>query len=78
MSTDSPVPHPRVIVLCFDGTSSQYDSTVSHLVDYLPCGHADLREYQNTNVVKFYALLDKCHPLEQIVYYQVRLVFRPN
>ena len=30
---------------------------------------------QNTNVVEFYALLDKCCPLEQIVYYQVRQAF---
>ena len=37
--------------------------------------HADVREHQNTNVVKFYGLLDKCYPLEQIVYYQVRLNF---
>ena len=29
MSTDSTVPQPRVIVLCFDGTSNQYDATVS-------------------------------------------------
>ena len=34
-----------------------------------------MREHQNTNVVKFYGLLDKCYPLEQIVYYQVRLTF---
>ena len=27
---------------------------------------------QNTNVVKFYGLLDKCRPFDQIVYYQVR------
>ena len=33
------------------------------------------RERQNTNVVKFHALLDKRRPLEQIVYYQVRLTF---
>ena len=35
--------------------------------------HTDLRVHQNTNLVKFYALLDKCCPLEQIVYYQVRI-----
>ena len=29
MSTDPAVPQPRVIVLCFDGTSNQYDATVS-------------------------------------------------
>ncbi|KAF9783112.1 hypothetical protein BJ322DRAFT_136244 [Thelephora terrestris] len=50
MSTH-PTPHPRVIVLCFDGTSNQFSA-------------------QNTNVVKFYGLLDKCCPLQQIVYYQ--------
>lgn len=38
-------------------------------------GHADLREHQNTNVVKFHSLLDKNCPLEQIVYYQVRVAF---
>ena len=35
-------------------------------------GHADVQKHQNTNVVEFYALLDKCCPLKQIVYYQVR------
>jgi len=35
-------------------------------------GNIDIREHQNTNVVKFYGLLDKNRPLEQIVYYQVR------
>ena len=36
-----------------------------------------MREHQNINVVKFYGLLDKCYPLEQIVYYQVRLTLLP-
>ena len=31
MSTDPTAPQPRVIVLCFDGTANQYDTTVSHL-----------------------------------------------
>jgi len=75
MSTDPTIPQPRVIILCFDGTSNQYDETVRHLADFSRGGRADMREHQNTNVVKFYALLDKCCPLEQIVYYQVRLVF---
>ncbi|KAF9653862.1 hypothetical protein BDM02DRAFT_3086688 [Thelephora ganbajun] len=51
MPTGSSVRQPRVIVLCFDGTSNEYGST-------------------NTNVVKFYALLNKCRPFDQIVYYQ--------
>ena len=34
MSTDSAVRQPRVIVLCFDGTSNQYDAAVS-----LDAGH---------------------------------------
>ncbi|KAF9793319.1 hypothetical protein BJ322DRAFT_996824 [Thelephora terrestris] len=51
MSLDSSVRQPRVIVLCFDGTSNQYGST-------------------NTNVVKFYGLLNKSRPFDQIVYYQ--------
>ena len=29
MSIDSTVRQPRVIVLCFDGTSNQYDAAVS-------------------------------------------------
>ena len=37
-------------------------------------GHADIREHQNTNIVKFHGLLKKS-PLEQVVYYQVRLIF---
>ena len=37
-------------------------------------GHAEIRENQNTNIVKFHGLLKKS-PLEQIVYYQVRLAF---
>ena len=28
MSSDSAIPQSRVIVLCFDGTSSQFDETV--------------------------------------------------
>ena len=75
MSADSTAPQPRVIVLCFDGTANQYDSTVRRLVIFFHSARADLRDHQNTNVVKFYALLDKCCPLEQIVYYQVRLAF---
>jgi hypothetical protein len=70
MSTDPAVPQPRVIVLCFDGTSNQYDATVGSptILRIL----ADAQIHQNTNVVKFYALLDKRCPLEQVVYYQVR------
>lgn len=30
------------------------------------------KKHQNTNVVKFFGLLDKSSPLEQVVYYQVR------
>ena len=30
MSTDPTTPQPRRIVLCFDGTSNQFDETVSH------------------------------------------------
>ena len=71
MSTDSTAPQPRVIVLCFDGTANQYDETVSRPSSC--SAHADVQKHQNTNVVKFYALLDKSCPLEQIVYYQVRL-----
>lgn len=71
MSLDSSIRQPRVIVLCFDGTSNQYNSKVS-----LYAGHditaRSQHTVQNTNVVKFYALLDKCRPFDQIVYYQVR------
>ncbi|KAI9573688.1 hypothetical protein HD554DRAFT_919791 [Boletus coccyginus] len=42
---------PRTIVLCFDGTNGQYDST-------------------NTNVVKFFGLLRKDFPEQQVAYYQ--------
>ncbi|KAF8843330.1 hypothetical protein BDN67DRAFT_897217 [Paxillus ammoniavirescens] len=42
---------PRMIILCFDGTSGQFDST-------------------NSNVVKFYGLLRKDLPEQQLVYYQ--------
>lgn len=72
MSTDSTVPQPRVIVLCFDGTADQYDAAVSRPPNLSSSTHADVENRQNTNVVKFYALLDKCCPLDQIVYYQVR------
>ncbi|EMD39907.1 hypothetical protein CERSUDRAFT_81231 [Gelatoporia subvermispora B] len=44
------VPGGRTLVLCFDGTADQYDST-------------------NTNVVKFYDLLNKEDP-QQLCYYQ--------
>ncbi|KAF9242615.1 hypothetical protein BU15DRAFT_43880 [Melanogaster broomeanus] len=43
---------PRTLILCFDGTNGQYDST-------------------NTNVVKFYGLLRKDLPDEQVSYYQL-------
>jgi len=43
-------------------------------------GTADQYDAANTNVVKFYALLDKCCPLEQIVYYQpgIGTFFKPG
>ncbi|KAL5520131.1 hypothetical protein ACEPAG_1791 [Sanghuangporus baumii] len=47
-----PLPNkPRVLVLCFDGTSNQYDA-------------------ENTNVVKFFAMLRKDCDDEQLCYYQ--------
>ncbi|KAL5482738.1 hypothetical protein ACEPAI_9332 [Sanghuangporus weigelae] len=47
-----PLPNkPRVLVLCFDGTSNQYDG-------------------ENTNVVKFFAMLRKDCDDEQLCYYQ--------
>ncbi|EIN07594.1 hypothetical protein PUNSTDRAFT_103627 [Punctularia strigosozonata HHB-11173 SS5] len=42
---------PKTIVLCFDGTSNEYDGT-------------------NTDVVKFFGLLNKDLPDEQVCYYQ--------
>jgi uncharacterized protein (DUF2235 family) len=59
---------PRMIILCFDGTSGQFDSTV--------CPHTSGAEAatdraQNSNVVKFYGLLRKDLPDKQLVYYQV-------
>jgi len=46
-------------------------------------GYADVREHQNTNIVKFHGLLKKgsvqdsdgCPPYEQVTYYQVRVAF---
>ncbi|KIK99629.1 hypothetical protein PAXRUDRAFT_822546 [Paxillus rubicundulus Ve08.2h10] len=51
MPAGGPARPPRMIVLCFDGTSGQFDSA-------------------NSNVVKFYALLRKDCPEQQLVYYQ--------
>ncbi|KAF9533195.1 hypothetical protein CPB83DRAFT_846025 [Crepidotus variabilis] len=42
---------PRILVLCFDGTSNEYDTN-------------------NTNVVKFFALLKKGDRKEQLCFYQ--------
>jgi len=50
-NNDSDVIKPRRLILCFDGTSNQYDN-------------------YNTNIVKFYSLLEKDRPQEQIMYYQ--------
>ncbi|KAF9560892.1 hypothetical protein CPC08DRAFT_459719 [Agrocybe pediades] len=52
---------PRSLVLCFDGTSNEYDA-------------------DNTNVVKFFALLRKDDPDEQLCYYQagVGTYFQPG
>ncbi|KAH6911504.1 hypothetical protein BKA70DRAFT_1267909 [Coprinopsis sp. MPI-PUGE-AT-0042] len=55
--TDGP---PRTLVLCFDGTSNEYDNT-------------------NSNVVKFFGLLNK-DPSQQLCYYDpgVGTWFRPG
>ncbi|EJC98126.1 uncharacterized protein FOMMEDRAFT_162480 [Fomitiporia mediterranea MF3/22] len=51
-SPDGPLPsRSRMLVLCFDGTSNEYDG-------------------ENTNVVKFFAMLRKDCDDEQLCYYQ--------
>ncbi|KAF9220931.1 hypothetical protein BS17DRAFT_786233 [Gyrodon lividus] len=51
ISQGSAQPPPKYIILCFDGTSGQFDPT-------------------NTNVVKFFGLLRKDLPEQQVAYYQ--------
>ncbi|KAI0045411.1 hypothetical protein FA95DRAFT_1583363 [Auriscalpium vulgare] len=52
---------PRTLVLCFDGTSDEYDD-------------------DNTNVVKFYSLLQKDRAQDQLCYYQAGIgtYFQPG
>jgi len=73
-----PEPEPRVIVLCFDGTGNRFDDTVGHPLTFSRGDHANKRELQNTNIAKFHGLLKKSCPLDQIVYYQVRLALLPS
>jgi uncharacterized protein (DUF2235 family) len=61
----------RTLVLCFDGTSSQYDGDVG-ILEAPFCVTTDYLWVQNTNVVKFFALLKKDDFNEQLCYYQVR------
>ncbi|KAG5645997.1 hypothetical protein DXG03_004599 [Asterophora parasitica] len=58
----------RTLVLCFDGTSNQYDEDVSPLTIMVALNIE--RMLQNTNVVKFFALLKKDDFNQQLCYYQ--------
>ena len=66
---------PRTLILCFDGTSNQYDGDVrlfssTEIIPRLLTFAAK----QNTNVVKFYSLLRKDDDFDQqLCYYQVGL-----
>ena len=77
---------PRTLVLCFDGTGDQFNLTVrtpaprqaalfggssSPLPNTDPLGTVTVHT-QNSNVVKFFSLLKRDDPREQVVYYQVR------
>ena len=71
MSTDSYSFHPpRTLVLCFDGTSNQYDGDVSTARPTHFSAHTHSTRPQNTNVVKFYSLLKKDITEQQLCYYQ--------
>ena len=69
----------RTIVLCFDGTSNEYDDTVrvfpfpSSLEKIIVSCHRDVP--QNTNVVKLYSILKKDKVEDQVCYYQVSTPF---
>lgn len=61
----------RTIVLCFDGTSSEYDGDVGIHGSLRTVVMFILFQSQNTNIVKFFALLKKDDFNEQLCYYQV-------
>jgi hypothetical protein len=65
-------PEPRTLVLCFDGTSNEYDGEVC---PPLRRGQYSKVALQNTNVVKFFSLLKKDDSEQQLVYYQVCYFF---
>ena len=60
----------RTLVLCFDGTSNEYGTQVSpSFVEKA----VSVIISKNTNVVKFFEVLDRANTDKQMVYYQVRL-----
>lgn len=63
----------RTLVLCFDGTANQFDGEVRFVAPARPVCLLTSALPQNTNIVKFYALLKKDATEEQLCYYQVRL-----
>lgn len=65
-------PKPRTLILCFDGTTDQYDNIVRVYAPpqgYSECVDKDV--LQNTNVVKLYSLFRKDLVQDQLCYYQV-------
>ena len=67
----------RTLVLCFDGTASEYCAAVSiHLVRCIYDFYLTDWYLQNTNVVKLYAMLS-VDANKQLCYYQVGIVRLP-
>lgn len=61
---------PRMLVVCFDGTTNEYGPEVCSLSPAVLLDPLFINAPQNTNVVKFFAMLRKDSEDEQLCYYQ--------